>query len=106
MGVQNRPFRPLGPTVMYANNTVAQTIDLNYNNGTRTIKITNEASSVKLHYKRADVGGACTTTNGMSVLETQTEYVICPNKITQLSVVSSGSPGAQGWHITIGDGGT
>lgn len=105
MGTQNRPFRPLGPTVWYEHNTVAQTISLNYNNGTRTVKITNEANSVKLHYKRADIGGACSTTNGMSVLETQTEYVIVPNKITQLSVISSGSPGIQGWHITVGEGG-
>lgn len=105
MGIQNRPFHPLAPTVWYSHSTTAQTISLNYNNGTRTIKITNEAQTAKLHYKRADIGGACTTTNGMSVLEGQTEYVICPNKITQLSVISSGSPGSQGWHITIGDGG-
>lgn len=104
MGMQERAFRPLAATVWYAHDTVAQTITLNYNNGTRCVRITNEASSAVLHFKRADVGGAATTTNALSVLPQQTNYLTVPAKITQLSVISSGSPGSQGWHITVGEG--
>lgn len=102
MGMQERAFRPLAVSVWVPHSATAQTINLNYNNGTRTLRVSNESSTnLAVHINLVT---AATTTNSIHILPSATEYITIPVGTTSISTISTADNANVGYHLTIGEG--